>query len=109
MACTPVNQGKAIGILETENEKLKNKLHESQKPKEENVKKPALNIAGWTLKKGKDGYYRAHKTIKTKSYGVYVGKEVTPATKLKIVQKENEILERSRPKKPKKVKRKLNK
>lgn len=73
------------------NETLKTKRpeHDTQ---DENKKKKSRNIAGWTVRKDSDGYYRAHKTINNKSYGAYVGKRIGTKTEHRLMEKERSIL-----------------
>ncbi len=80
-----------IKSLEEQNEKLKNELNHKSQIHDEKIKKKSKNIAGWTALKCTDGYYRAHKTINGKSYGTYIGKRITKATKSKLQKKEKEI------------------
>ncbi len=50
------------------------------------------NISGWTVSKGKDGYYRGKKRMKGKLISVYLGKEYDREVFLsKILKKQNSI------------------
>lgn len=73
------------------NEMLKTKGPE-RNLQDENKKRKSRNIAGWTVRKDSDGYYRAHKTINNKSYGAYVGKRIGPKTEYRLMEKERSIL-----------------
>lgn len=50
------------------------------------------NIVGWTVSKGKDGYYRGKKRKKGKLYSVYLGKEYDRKIFMdKILKKQKDI------------------
>ena len=50
------------------------------------------NVAGWTIGKGKDGYYRGKRRFDGKLYSVYLGKEYDrEAFKEKIKNKEQSL------------------
>ncbi len=71
--------------LKFENEKLKNQTSLLAQNKK------SQSIAGWTVLKEKDGYYRAKKNIGGKTRSFYVGKQVYGDIKLKLQKKEKEI------------------
>ncbi len=66
-----------------ENEKLKRQAF--------NKEKKSQNIAGWTIAKGKDGFYRARKTIEKKTHTVYVGKQIQESVVSKLKEREKAI------------------
>jgi len=50
------------------------------------------NISGWTVSKGKDGYYRGNKRVKGKLVCVYLGKEYNREIfRAKILKKQDII------------------
>ncbi len=51
-------------------------------------------IAGWSIQKSKDGYFRAFKRIDGRAYGVFLGRSLENAA-AKINLKESEIMNRS--------------
>jgi hypothetical protein len=84
--------------LKLENERLKllvEKLRNESPPEipeSESPKKRSQNIAGWTVSKNPDGYYRARKWIDGKTRSAYVGKRITKAIKPRLQNKEKQIL-----------------
>lgn len=82
-----------IESLKVENLKLSDQITEIQKPLKETVTKKSQNIAGWTVTKDQDGYFRARRFINGKTRCVYVGKRITKASKIKIQKKERDLRE----------------
>lgn len=76
-----------IRRVKDENLKLMGRVGDLQEPKQ----KKSQNIAGWTVRKGRDGYFRAFRKINGKVRGVYVGKRITKETKPKLQNKEKMI------------------
>ena len=86
-----VQQADRIKTLEQKIENLKAELNQKTPAETLEPKIHSQNIAGWTVSKCPDGYYRAYKTINKKSYSLYVGKRITKTVKTKIIKKEKEI------------------
>lgn len=83
-----------IEALRIENLKLNDQVSEFQKPLES---KKSQNIAGWTVTKGNDGYYRAFRNIGGKTRSVYVGKRITKKIKPKLQKMDREIRSKIEP------------
>ena len=66
-------------------------------PVKESLSKPAagcscLNIDGWSVRMGEDGYYRMYKTIDGKTQSIYLGKNLSwNKARRKIAAKEKEL------------------
>ncbi len=97
------NRNHEIEFLKNENLKLQNQINEFEKSNDQKsvTKKKSQNIAGWTVTKNQDGYFRAKRRIKGKTRSVYIGKRITGKTKNKIIAKEKEIRSKLEIEKPK--------
>ena len=52
----------------------------------------AINIDGWTVREGSDGYYRMYKTVDGKTESIYLGKRLNwDKARLKITKKEKKL------------------
>jgi hypothetical protein len=52
----------------------------------------ALNVYGWTVSLGKDGYYRLYKTLEGKTESIYLGKRLdSEKARRKIAKKERKL------------------
>lgn len=52
----------------------------------------SLNIDGWTVRKGSDGYYRMYRTVDGKTESIYLGKHLNwEKAKRKITKKEKKL------------------
>jgi hypothetical protein len=52
----------------------------------------SINIDGWTVRKGSDGYYRIYKTVDGKTESIYLGKRLNcDKARRKITKKEKKL------------------
>jgi DNA-binding transcriptional MerR regulator len=80
------NLKERLQVITAERDTLKSRLDEITA-----IQPEGQRIAGWTITKGKDGYYRGHRKIGGQGYSVYLGKELGDKAKARIHKKNKEL------------------
>jgi len=80
------NLKERLQVVTVERDTLRSRLDEITA-----IQPEGQRIAGWTITKGKDGYYRGHRKIGGQGYSVYLGREIDDKAKARIHKKNKEL------------------